>query len=621
MTIYTSTERLAPPPDNLTIPQFLLDEQHPLRQIRKDGATGKPWLIDDESGRSYGLEEVRARVFGLANAMKKRWNIGQWEIRAAFFSASTVQITLVRVRNLGSSGRTSTYPGLATLGPGGDIPQIIPQRYGQHTVWARSPAAPTHPTQSLNFHQLEAVKATLLFTSPSALRTAISAARKARLSVNRVILLVPPSAYGSYESSLPLGLRPVTADELVKEGLQEPGPPLFHETILPKGGNQKKVAFLSFSSGTTGKPKAVAIAHYSVISNVLQFATSNHNNDPAIPLSAAKFNAGEVATCVLPLFHIYGLVINLHLSLFSGLSLVIFSKFNWVEFLKSLVKYQVTHLFIVPPQVVLFVKHPETKKYDLSRIKYCMAGAAPISPELQKNFQQILPNSRMTETSTVLTMPPISQREGGTLGSAGQLVAGTEAKVVKPDGSLAKIGEEGELYVRGAQCHFNSYFNNDAANAETFVDGWVRTGDGVFFHENGDMFIVDRLKACTRPTIDIAPAELEGHLLDHPDVNDACVVGVQDEYSGEVPLAFICLAPQAARRCTGNVKQSDVVKTSIKKHVSDHKIRYKWLDGGVEFVDVIPKNPSGKLLRRFLRDKAKELRRAQISQGDTKTKL
>ncbi|KAG8862452.1 hypothetical protein FRB96_001523 [Tulasnella sp. 330] len=542
MTIYTSTERLAPPPDNLTIPQFLLDEQHPLRQIRKDGATGRPWLIDDESGRK---------------------------------------------------------------------------------------------------HQLEAVKATLLFTSPSALRTAISAARKARLSVNRVILLVPPSAYGSYESSLPLGLRPVTADELVKEGLQEPGPPLFHETILPKGGNQKKVAFLSFSSGTTGKPKAVAIAHYSVISNVLQFATSNHNNDPAIPLSAAKFNAGEVATCVLPLFHIYGLVINLHLSLFSGvcvrssiplryvvdkmacskLSLVIFSKFNWVEFLKSLVKYQVTHLFIVPPQVVLFVKHPETKKYDLSRIKYCMAGAAPISPELQKNFQQILPNSRMTETSTVLTMPPISQREGGTLGSAGQLVAGTEAKVVKPDGSLAKIGEEGELYVRGAQCHFNSYFNNDAANAETFVDGWVRTGDGVFFHENGDMFIVDRLKACTRPTIDIAPAELEGHLLDHPDVNDACVVGVQDEYSGEVPLAFICLAPQAARRCTGNVKQSDVVKASIKKHVSDHKIRYKWLDGGVEFVDVIPKNPSGKLLRRFLRDKAKELRRAQISQGDTKTKL
>ncbi|KAG9005382.1 hypothetical protein FRB95_004687 [Tulasnella sp. JGI-2019a] len=218
----------------------------------------------------------------------------------------------------------------------------------------------------------------------------------------------------------------------------------------------------------------------------------------------------------------------------------------------------------------------------------------------------------MTETSTVITMPPVSQREAGTIGSAGQLVAGTEAKVVRADGSLARIGEEGELYIRGPQCHYNRYFNNDAANAETFVDGWVRTGDEVLFRENGDMFIIDRLKELIKCRgFQVAPAELEGHLLDHPDVADACVVGVADDYSGEVPLAFVALAPHASAKWTGDSKQREFVKASIKKHVSDTKVRYKWLDGGVEFIDIIPKNPSGKLLRRFLRDRANELRKAR----------
>lgn len=94
----------------------------------------------------------------------------------------------------------------------------------------------------------------------------------------------------------------------------------------------------------------------------------------------------------------------------------------------------------------------------------------------------------------------------------------------------------------------------------------------------------------------MAPAELEGHLLGHSDVQDACVVGVTDEYSGELPLAFIMLQPKASRRAESSTRESDALKQSIKKHVSDHKVRYKWLDGGVVFIDVIPKNPSGKIL-------------------------
>ncbi|KAG8962032.1 hypothetical protein FRC03_004671 [Tulasnella sp. 419] len=219
-------------------------------------------------------------------------------------------------------------------------------------------------------------------------------------------------------------------------------------------------------------------------------------------------------------------------------------------------------------------------------------------------------------------MPPIWQQQG-TLGSAGQLVSGTEAKVVKPDGTLGGVGEAGELWVRGPQGLYNKYLNNDEANAETFVDGWVRTGDEVKFEENGDMFIIDRLKELIKCRgFQVAPAELEGHLLDHPDCGDVGVVGIPDDYSGEVPMAFVALSQDALKRLQKDPKEAELIKASIKKHVSDSKIRYKWLDGGVEFIDSIPKNPSGKLLRRFLRDRAKViLKDRKANQTPVRAKL
>ncbi|KAG9018596.1 hypothetical protein FRB90_011264 [Tulasnella sp. 427] len=459
---------MAPPPDDLTIPQFILDSQHPLRQLRTGNTNKAPWLIEDETGKNYTFEEVHARTFGLANAVAKRWGIGDDDV-VCVYSPNNI-----------------------------DYPTVI---WAVHRLGAIASCANPAYTESELQHQVDAVKATLLVVHPACLQIGLAAARASGLSANRVVLIAPPASSPTASNmALP------TVEDLVQEGLALPLPPAFVEKRLAPGENQRKIAFLSFSSGTTGKPK---------------------------------------------------------------LSLVIFSKFNWIDFLKSIVRYKITHLFIVPPQVVLFAK------------------------------------------------PPIEQRLGGTLGSAGQLISGTEAKVIKQDGSFAKYGEMGELYIRGPQGRFNRYFNNPTANAETFVDGWVRTGDEVYFHENGDMFIVDRLKASCECFFGIkskaygfqvAPAELEGHLLDHPDVTDVCVVGVQDDYSGEVPLAFVVLEGGAAAKAGKASKEAEAVKASIRKHVSDVKVRYKWLDGGVEFVDVIPKNPSGKLLRRFLRDRAKEIR-------------
>lgn len=137
------------------------------------------------------------------------------------------------------------------------------------------------------------------------------------------------------------------------------------------------------------------------------------------------------------------------------------------------------------------------------------------------------------------------------------------------------------------------------------------------------MFIIDRLKELIKCRgFQVAPAELEGHLLDHQHVSDVCVVGVPDDYSGEVPLAFVVLSKEAVQMVEKDPKQAESVKALICKHVSDTKVRYKWLDGGVEFVDIIPKNPSGKLLRRFLRDRAKEIHRAKgPSSSGTKARL
>jgi len=136
----------------------------------------------------------------------------------------------------------------------------------------------------------------------------------------------------------------------------------------------------------------------------------------------------------------------------------------------------------------------------------------------------------------------------------------------------------------------------------------VHTGDEVLFKQNGDMFIVDRLKEIIKVRgYQVAPAELEGHLLAHPSVFDSGVVGIPDEYSGEQPLAFIVLEAKAAARAAQDPRERELLRQSVAKHVSDHKVRYKWLDGGIEFVDAIPKNPSGKILRRVLREQAKAL--------------
>ncbi|THH06349.1 hypothetical protein EW145_g4156 [Phellinidium pouzarii] len=566
MTEFHSDLSCPPIPDDVSTAQFLLDSHHPTRPLRSGNI---PWLIEDKTGRTIGYEELRSRTYGLANAMHARWGIGNDDV-VCIFSPNHV-----------------------------DYPVVI---WAAHRLGAIvSCANPAYMMDEL-VHQLAVSKSFLVISHPDFIDTALAAVRRCNISTDNIVLIDSPAADGPIHFS--------TVSHLILEGLASSAS--FLDIKLAPGEGKTKLAFLSFSSGTTGKPKAVAIPHYAVIANVIQMAAYHKVNEPYTTWDKRRFRPGDIAAGVLPFFHIYGLVVNMHWLIFCGISLVVIPKFNFVEFLKSIDRHKVTHLFLVPSQVVLLCKHPAAKNFDLSRIRFFISGAAPLSPELTQQLIKVIPNASigqgygMTETCATISMIPVSQHIG-TFGSAGQLIPETTARVVKADGTLAGYDEEGELHVTGPQMALR-YTNNEEATRETFRDGWVRTGDQVKISRSGEIFVVDRLKEVMKVRgFQVAPAELEGHLLLHPDIADVCVVGVPDEYSGEVPLAFVTLEQRAAQKAKANPEGGDELKKSIIKHVSDTKVHYKWLKGGVEFIDTIPKNPSGKLLRRHLRDKAKEI--------------
>ncbi|KAI0937764.1 hypothetical protein AcW1_003837 [Taiwanofungus camphoratus] len=557
-------------PDDLTIVQFMLDHQHPTKPAVKQSS---PWLIEDATGRKIGIDEIRSRTQGLANALSSRWKIGENDV-VCIFSPNHV-----------------------------DYPAMI---WAIHRLGAIVTAANPSYTADELVHQLKTTSAKVIIVHPWTYAVASAAARVAGIPPDCIVLL---------ESSLEFKSAPhATVPAIIKEGLAKPQS--FTERRLQPGESKRKVAFLSFSSGTTGLPKAVSISHYNLIANVVQVAT--YANSDAQPLEARSYRPGDVVLAVLPFFHAYGLAYIMHFLLFYGLTLVVIPKFNFVDMLKSIERYRINYLPIVPPMVVLFCKHPDVKKYDLSSIRAIVSGAAPLSAELTQRLAEVFPNVSiaqgfgMTETCTIVALPRLDQKIG-TLGSSGVLIPGIKARVIKADGSLAAYGEPGEFVVSGPSVALG-YWNNEKATKETFIDGWLYTGDEVIINEKTELFVIDRIKELLKVRgFQVAPAELEGFLLNHPDVSDVCVVSIEDDYSGDLPLAFVVPSASAQERIKKDPAEADKIKAGLIKYVADGKVYYKRLTAGVVFVDAIPKNPSGKLLRRVLRDRARDMwRKGQL---------
>ena len=347
------------------------------------------------------------------------------------------------------------------------------------------------------------------------------------------------------------------------------------------------LAALPYSSGTTGLSKGVMLTHHNLSSNVEQFIRR--------PGEFAEPRPDDVVLVHLPLFHIYGMNVLMNPAIAIGNTQVLMGRFDIDEFLSLLERHRVTALYTVPPVLVGLAQYPGVKDYDLSALRFMVIGAAPLSEELQVRVRTVtgvpvLQAYGMTETSPLSNIDFV-EPDKARPGSVGPASSDTEQKVVdlySGDKELP-FGEEGELMMRGGQV-MQGYFNDPESTAETLTkDGWLHTGDIARMDENGYVWIVDRKKELIKyKGFQVPPAELEGLLLEHDSVADCAVIGKPDEESGEVPKAFVVPV-------NGTYPEAAELIAFVSSHVASFKqIRE------IEFVDAIPKNPSGKILRRIL---------------------
>ncbi|XP_062154824.1 4-coumarate--CoA ligase 2-like [Alnus glutinosa] len=353
------------------------------------------------------------------------------------------------------------------------------------------------------------------------------------------------------------------------------------------------VVALPYSSGTTGLPKGVMLTHKGLVTSVAQQVDGENPN--------LYFHSEDVILCVLPLFHIYSLNSVFLCGLRAGAAILIVQKFEIASLLELIQNYKVSVMPIVPPIVLSITKFPDLHKYDLSSIKMLKSGGAPLGKEIEDTVKAKFPKALfgqgygMTEAGPVLAMCLAFAKEPMEVksGACGTVVRNAEMKIVDPDtGASLPRNQSGEICIRGDQI-MKGYVNDPEATARTIdKEGWLHTGDIGFIDDDDELFIVDRLKELIKyKGFQVAPAELEALLLTHPNISDAAVVPMKDDLAGEVPVAFVV-------RSNG----SQITEDEIKQFVSKQVVFYKRISR-VFFIDVVPKSPSGKILRKELRAK------------------
>lgn len=444
------------------------------------------------------------------------------------------------------------------------------------TFYLGAVCAPLNPayTEGELCHTMSISRPRMIFASALTIEKVIAATRK--LDSVRDIVLIGRKSPGPLSCSVRR-----LSDFLLAASRRS-------NTLIPASVDaEKDTCLILCSSGTTGLPKGVELTHRNFI-NFVQVATVS-----GLPLKDGQENLMGL----LPFYHGYGFGL-LAISIQRGDRVIVMPNFEEDLFLRCIQDYKISILFVVPPLMVFLGKHPLVDKYDLSSVRTIICGAAPLSKEAQDavakrlGVSDIRQGYGMTETCVLATS--CQGQEVLKMGSSGGVIQGMSAKVVDVEtGKSLPRNKEGEICFKGSMI-MKGYRNNTEATESTIdKDGWLHTGDIGYFDSDGHLFVVDRLKELIKyKGFQVAPAELEAILFTNKAVRDACVVGKQDEMSGEVPVAFVVLQP--------NVKCSE---KEIIDYVNERVSAQKRLRGGVRFVSEIPRNPSGKLLRRVLRSK------------------
>lgn len=393
------------------------------------------------------------------------------------------------------------------------------------------------------------------------------------------------------------------------------------EEVSFDGERSNETVYLCYSSGTTGQPKGVETTHYNLISvlEILKPVWSNSN--PCLTPYIPEQGGVDVLFGCLPYYHIYGGVKLLHLPLFLGAPSVVMAGFDPDGFCAAIARYRVTVGFVVPPMLVVFARHPAIQKHDLTSLKILFSGAAPLGAELVSTVMKrmkgigadvsIPQGYGLTETSPTVFLLPVTDASSR-IGAAGVLLPNLEVKLVGEAKGEAHtdIPGAGEVWVRGPTI-MKGYLNNPTATAEAITpDGWFKTGDIGVRDKDGFFTIVDRRKELIKyKGFQVAPAELESVLLQHPEVADVAVIGIESKGEAtELPRAYITPSRPLSSQ------EASPFALGVQDWVSQRVAPHKRLRGGIVIIDQVPKSAAGKILRRELRERAK----TDIAEGQSK---
>lgn len=350
----------------------------------------------------------------------------------------------------------------------------------------------------------------------------------------------------------------------------------------------KDIAIQLYTSGTTGRPKGAMLSH----ANFLALVRAGQDNKP----EWNKWSQDDVSLVAMPVFHIGGSGWGT-LGVYHGAKGVIAREFDPTKVLDFFEHSKITKLFMVPAAMQFVVRQPRAKTVDFSRLRYMLYGASPIPAALLKECIEIFKCGfvqmyGMTETTgTIVALAPEDHIEGSErMRSAGKALPGVEIAILDPNGNALPARQVGEIATRSGS-NMVGYWNLPEATAQTIgKDGWLRTGDAGYMDEDGFIYIHDRIKdMIISGAENIYPAEVESAICDHPDVAEAAVVGIPDDKWGEAVKAIVVMKPGKTATAT------DIINFTRAK-IAGFKTPKT-----VDFIPALPRNPSGKILRRELR--------------------
>jgi long-chain acyl-CoA synthetase len=356
------------------------------------------------------------------------------------------------------------------------------------------------------------------------------------------------------------------------------------------GASQDDVAMFQYTGGTTGTSKAAVALHRNIGANVHQMKAWS---------TALEYKEqGEVVMGVMPLFHVYGMITVMHLCILGAAAMVLLPRFETRQVLKAIRKYKPAFFPGVPTMYVALINHPDVKKYDLSSIKACVSGAAPLPLEVQEKFEslsrgRLVEGYGLSESPVVNLANPLTGKRK--VGSIGVPYPDVEARIMDAETGQREmpVGEVGELCIKATQV-MQGYWNRPEETEMVLRNGWLYTGDLATMDEDGFFSIVDRKKEMIiAGGFNVYPREIEEVIYEHPKVKEAVCYGAPDEYRGQTIKVCIVLKE-------GETATPEEIVDFCRPRLAKFKMPKL-----IEFRDDLPKSLIGKVLRRVLVEEEK----------------